>query len=140
MKLIILLVLATPFISCDNSTTPDQTNNIQEVKKEKKVKNVKKEEDFSVDFLSFWNIYPNKKRKKESFKCWNARLKEGISVDDLLRASENYVAQLKDMNFCMHSTTFLGPNERYKDFLAEFKEEYEHPVYNSENIVDNWEG
>jgi hypothetical protein len=70
-------------------------------------------------FEEFWNVYPRRESRKEAESCWRARLREGKAPDDLIRAARNY-ASVKagtERQFLLHPKTFLGPKERFVDFL-----------------------
>lgn len=76
---------------------------------------------YTESFSSVWKRYPNKKAKKGAFKAWSARLKEGVSIEALTEAADNYIRELKrnrtEAKFVMMGQTFWGPNERYADYL-----------------------
>jgi hypothetical protein len=83
--------------------------------------NVKNDKNkYSDDFLLFKSKYPRKDRMSEAWKCWQVRLKEGVLVSDLLLAADNYAVATKGKNieYMMQPTTFLGPNNRYTDYLT----------------------
>lgn len=85
-----------------------------------------KNQEYSQEFLSFWNSYPNKTNKKGSFKNWKTRIKAGVSPDLLIKCAKNYAAQTKkdktDIKYCLHAATFLGPQERYEDYTGTVSE------------------
>jgi hypothetical protein len=78
--------------------------------------------DYTEDFKAFWQVYPRKMGKTAAFKAWNARLKEKVSPDDLIKAAKNYAAKCKadktEERYIKHAETFLGPNKRYEDYLG----------------------
>lgn len=89
--------------------------------KEKEYKEKESCDEYSTEFETFWKTYPRKYGKKLAYKNWNARLKEKVSVDDLLIACKNYTKDVElkgtEERFIMQPTTFLGPNERWKDYF-----------------------
>lgn len=82
----------------------------------------KKHINYTSVFESFWSIYPRKIGKKEAFKNWNTRLKEKVSPDTLILAATNYAKLCKERgtssDYIMHPSTFLGPNEKYVDYIS----------------------
>lgn len=97
-----------------------------DAKKETKEEKIKEKQppssDYTEDFKAFWQVYPRKMGKTASFKAWNARLKEKVSPDDLIKAAKNYAAKCKadktEERYIKHAETFLGPNKRYEDYLG----------------------
>ena len=49
-----------------------------------------RDNNYSVHFESFWNAYPRKKEKAKAYKCYNARLNDGYSEEELLTAATEY--------------------------------------------------
>ena len=75
------------------------------------------EED--ADFEEWWGVYPRKIGKPAARMAWNARLKEGVSLEDLQAALTNYLTECEgqDDKFIKHPSTFLGKRQGYEDFL-----------------------
>jgi len=71
-------------------------------------------------FDTFWTAYPKKVCKKPARTAWDARMKEKVSPADLMTALANYTKSMagKDVQFVLNPSTFLGPNERWKDYLT----------------------
>lgn len=75
---------------------------------------------YSDEFEEAWAIYPSRPgaSKKESFKAWNARLKAGVDVDELIAGVKRYAAYCKAMltepQYIKQPTTFFGPGEHYR--------------------------
>jgi hypothetical protein len=75
---------------------------------------------YTSEFEEAWVAYPSRPgaSKKESFKAWNARLKAGVDVEDLIagvRGYAHYVSEMKtDPQFIKQPATFFGPDEHYK--------------------------
>ena len=80
---------------------------------------------YTEDFLSFWKSYPRNTNKRQAFKCWMTRLKEGITAEHMTACATNYAAQLivdkTEVQFYMHAATFLGVNKRYEDYETAVK-------------------
>lgn len=83
--------------------------------------------EYTPDFEEFWSIYPRKVNKVGAFKKWRARLKEkgGPTKEQLIQAARNYADYCHkrgtEEEFILHAATFLGPQERWKDFLEPVK-------------------
>ena len=72
---------------------------------------------YTDTFEQWWNSYPRKVKKHRSFTCWKARLKEGVTVEELTAALERYNTKLKaegtEEEFIQHPTTFLAKGGGY---------------------------
>jgi len=83
---------------------------------------LKEEAEYTEDFEHFWAIYPRQLEKKTAYKFWQARLKEKVESQILLKAAQNYAAHCRDTRvesrFIKHPKTFLGPNKPYEDFIT----------------------
>lgn len=77
--------------------------------------------DMSI-FESFWEIYPRKEGKADAEKAWTARLKNGITTEQIIQATRAYVAKCKEENtnkrYIKMAKTFLGPSDHIKEYLA----------------------
>ena len=90
-------------------------------------------EYYSDDFEEFWSAYPRRlggNPKKLAFKAWTARIREGINSADLMTAVKVYARDC-DRNgrigteFVMQASTFLGPNERWREYFERAGQERE---------------
>ena len=117
-------------------TKPNQTetkDNLDETKpepkeKEKEKDNVKvKDNKYSCAFEALWAAYPRKKEKANAYKCYNARLADGFSEDELLTAVKRYADECKtrgtEARYIKLGATFLGPNTPFSDYLGDYKPE-----------------
>lgn len=76
-------------------------------------------------FEAAWTQYPKRSGgnpKALAEKAWRARVKEGVSEQELTDATVRYAAKCRaegreDTVYVMQGGTFYGPNERWKDFL-----------------------
>jgi hypothetical protein len=72
-------------------------------------------------FDVFWKIYPRKNDKARAYKCYQARLKDGYTEDQLLTACKNYAAECEknktEQKYIKHGATFLSVNEPFIDYL-----------------------
>ena len=83
--------------------------------------NVNKDHIYSVHFNAFWKVYPRKKEKAKAYKAYRARLKDGFSDDELLRAATAYAEECSSRNtderFIKLGATFLSANTPIEDYL-----------------------
>jgi len=72
------------------------------------------------NFLTWWERYPRKVAKKDAVKAYVAAVKAGATPEDLLRALDGYLAELKkngtEERFCKFPATFLR-EDRWRDYL-----------------------
>lgn len=107
----------------DNQTVYDVDTECHTQKKETVTEesNSKKNNNYSVHFESFWNAYPRKKEKAKAYKCYNARLKDGYSEEELLTAATKYAEECKvrktEERYIKLGATFLGPSTPFTDYL-----------------------
>ena len=78
---------------------------------------------YSVHFEEFWKNYPRKKEKSSAYKCYQARLKNGFSEEQLLEACINYASDCKNTNreecYIKLGATFLSAKTPFVDYLNE---------------------
>ncbi|MED1802989.1 hypothetical protein [Brevibacillus porteri] len=77
-----------------------------------------KKEIYTPQFDEFWSVYPRKLSKADAAKAWNALIKSGASIDEIMTATRNYTDEChgKEVQFIKHAATFLK-NDRWKDHL-----------------------
>ena len=114
-----------PYSYSNNDTRNTNTgieNNVgsAEPTNDKKPQRPPKSEDYTETFLRFWEMYPRTIDKKGAFSCWKAQLKKGTDPADLFTATGNYGQQCsgKEVQFILHPSTFLGPKDRWRDYLT----------------------
>jgi hypothetical protein len=79
-------------------------------------------------FEEFWKVYPRTRKmsKKKALKCWNARLKEGYTADQMLKATFRYAEDCRKLKteeqFIKHPSTFLGPDLHFEGYVKPDKE------------------
>lgn len=87
----------------------------------KNVKNVKKDKEYYSSFDEFWKNYPRKQDKGHAYKCYQARLNDGYSEEQLLTACMNYAAECvkekREKKYIKVASTFLSVNEPFVDYL-----------------------
>lgn len=76
-------------------------------------------QDYTEDFIAFWDPYPRKLHKPAAFLCWKTRLKQGVKPSDLISAAGNYAKHVKGrtLNHMLLASTFLGPQELFADYI-----------------------
>jgi hypothetical protein len=83
-----------------------------------------KNNSYPDDFEAWWKTYPKPVAKKTTFGCWNATLRdrEG-TVESIMLATSIFAKQMieegRQKQHILNSDTFLGVNERWKDYLPE---------------------
>lgn len=99
-------------IPCDNQMEP-------EVRLGKV--SIGKDSIYSANFTHFWEVYPKKKEKSRAYACYKARLNDGYSEDELIKAAQNYAQECKkekrEERYIKLAGTFLGPNTPFVDYL-----------------------
>jgi hypothetical protein len=100
-------------------------------------------DEYSPEFEQFWKLFPYRTghSKKLAFKCWQARLKEGVSPADLHAAAANYAKERegKDSTFTKMASTFLGPNEHWKAYLVQEERPIQQYPDPTEEYREEWE-
>ncbi|MGE9974441.1 hypothetical protein ACQRAS_00250 [Coprococcus catus] len=80
-----------------------------------------RDNNYSVHFESFWNAYPRKKEKAKAYKCYNARLNDGYSEEELLTAATEYAKECKERKteerYIKLGSTFLSASTPFVDYL-----------------------
>lgn len=80
-----------------------------------------RDNNYSVHFKSFWNAYPRKKEKAKAYKCYNARLNDGYSEEELLTAATEYAKECKERKteerYIKLGSTFLSASTPFVDYL-----------------------
>lgn len=109
------------YMCVDTHMPPSPSAPAECVSSSEKQKKRKKQEDYTEDFEEFWTSYPRKVEKKTAYKAWNARIKNGTNPQEMIQAAKNYAryCQLNgtEERFIKHPSTFIGPNEPYKEYV-----------------------
>ena len=116
---------------CNVTVTPPETESDTDTDTEnERKKSTKKEraaastdaDPFQTEmFERFWQAYPKHRAKSYAQRMWQARMKERIEPELLVRCATHY-AQSTDREgtgeqFLLHASTFLGPHRRYLDYV-----------------------
>lgn len=109
-----------PGIPEDGKSNTNDYLDIESNEERSTVSSAKK--DYTPEFLEWWKIYLKPVDKKKTFGCWNATLRErGGTVESLMLATSVFADEMlkegREKQFIMNSTTFLGPGERWREYL-----------------------
>ena len=78
---------------------------------------------YPSSFDEFWEHYPRKQDKGQAYKCYQARLNDGYTEDQLLTACKNYAAECekekREKKYIKVGSTFLSVNEPFVEYLEE---------------------
>ena len=78
-------------------------------------------DDYTSEFLEFWERYPRRVDKQRAFRVWKTRLKDKHTPNDMIQAAINYAsycsAQRTEVQFIKHPATFLGPDKPFTEFV-----------------------
>jgi hypothetical protein len=80
--------------------------------------------EYSEEFEAWWKTYPKPVDKRTTFRCWNATLRDrGGTVETLILSTTLFANQMleegREKRHILNSATFLGPGERWRDYLPE---------------------
>ena len=80
---------------------------------------------YSSSFNEFWDNYPRKQDKGQAYKCYQARLNDGYTENQLLDACINYAAECehdkREKKYIKVASTFLSVNEPFVEYLDKEK-------------------
>lgn len=111
--------------STDRQTDRQVTGNRQasdrQVTADEEYKEIKKKRSnniYAPSFEEVWKIYPKKKEKSVSYQKYQARLNDGFTEEELLKATKAYVAECeKTGQWVKTAKTFFGRNTPFTDYL-----------------------
>lgn len=80
-------------------------------------------EEYPADFEAVWALYPARhggNPKKDAFKHWNARRRDGVSAEEMLAGVQRYAAHLKaagklGTEYVMQAVRFFGTSRQYAE-------------------------
>jgi len=79
----------------------------------------------AAEFAEWWQDYPRKDARKEAEAEYIATRRKGATKEELEKAKRNYIryihSQGTEKHFIMLGKTFLGPNERWRDWLNDIE-------------------
>lgn len=80
-----------------------------------------KNNNYNAHFEEFWKVYPRHDDKAKAFRNYKARLNEGYSEEELLKAAQNYKAECdkeqRIKKYIKMGSTFLGIDKPFTDYL-----------------------
>lgn len=99
------------------------------------ISNSTSKNNISISFEDIYKEYPRKGEKKKAFSCFQTRLKEGYSEEELLIATKNYAEQCKkekrEQRYIKLASTFFGVNTPFVDYLP-------HGISGKPNMKVEW--
>lgn len=106
-----------PIVTVDSVATQKQKSD-QKLPSE----TIHKTNNYTDEFFNtFWDNYPRKVDKKQALACWKARVKSGVSPNDMICAAKNYAEACKSgqvaEKFIKHPKTFIGSNNSIDEWL-----------------------
>lgn len=110
----------------DNAYTLDTRciHNVSEMETQVRLgkDSIDKDKTYMCAFESFWKAYPRKKEKAKAYKCYQARLKDGFSEQELLNAAIEYARECKerktDERYIKLGATFLSASTPFADYIG----------------------
>ena len=82
---------------------------------------------YPADFETFWKAYPRHDEKGNANKKYQARIKDGFSPAELLKAAENYAEQCRknhtEQTYVKQAKTFLSDSTPFVDYLPKGEEQ-----------------
>lgn len=90
-------------------------------RKERKGKENISRERLEADFAEAWEHYPRKLARRTALNAYLATRRRGVEAADLLAATRRYanLRRGEDPKFTLYGSTFYGPNERWRVYLAD---------------------
>lgn len=110
---------------CNGTTngTTDGTTSGQQVDINNNDKNVNKSKKYiySARFEEFWELYAKKTDKGRAYACYNARLKEGYTEDEIIEACKAYMDECKrtkrEKIYIKDPKTFLSVHKPFVEYI-----------------------
>lgn len=97
---------------------------------------------YNMCFEEFWKNYPRKKEKSRAYKCYQARLNDGYSEEELLTACKNYARECEkektEQRYIKHGSTFLSDSMPFLDYLKMERELTYAEANNIDTLDDIW--
>ncbi len=100
----------------------------------KKKKTPKSVSSYTPEFETFWQQYPVNIDKKKAFEAWQKRLKEGVTVVQIMAATKCYVHYAESRGYeYRHPRTFLNSDLEEMLSLQEVKPNEKHSGHSGRN-------
>lgn len=120
-----IVPMMDPTMATPNAQPIDASNDPKETGTGSPPDKKREKKSYKPAFEDFWEAYPRKTGKGEAYIKYNARLKDGWSETDLLRAAKNYAYVVKkkhtEEQYIKHAKTFLSENTPFIDFIPKRK-------------------
>lgn len=120
-----IVPMMDPTMATPNAQPIDATNDPKETGTGSPPDKKREKKSYKPAFEEFWEAYPRKTGKAEAYIKYNARLKDGWSETDLLRAAKNYAYVVKkkhtEEQYIKHAKTFLSENTPFIDYIPKRK-------------------
>lgn len=108
----------------------------------KYINNIDNKDKYNARFEEFWKNYPRKKEKARAYKCYQARLNDGYSEEELLTACKNYAYECEkektEQRYVKHGSTFLSDSMPFLDYLNMERELSYAEANNIDTLDDIW--
>ena len=116
-----------------NNQSPQQGNKTTPKKETKE-----NSKEYSEKFLEFWNVYPRKMAKTLAWKAWTKITKKN-DPELLISTAKNYSLSVEgtEEKHILYPATFLGPNDRFNDYLIEKKQGNRNDTRSTSNEDNN---
>lgn len=75
--------------------------------------------DYTPEFEAFWSLYPRAADKHTAYQKFTKCLKDGVPLKEIMAATRNYAVAMRGTpeDKILHAKTFLGPAQRYKEYV-----------------------
>lgn len=104
------------------SDEPEQEDCASNAESIESVKISKQTAEYTEDFEAFWNAYPRKKEKRDTFEKYKARLNEGFDEATLLSAAVAYrdecIRNQTQQKYIKLGKTFLSNKLPFTDYVS----------------------
>ncbi len=86
-------------------------------------KNSSSKENYSNEFEQAWQAYPKRaggNSKSAAWKAWKARIKDGVTTDEMLAGVNRYAGYVRDTGnsgtqYVKQTATFFGPDRHFEE-------------------------
>ncbi len=125
--------------SADDQSTDDESSEAEQDKPEQGNK-ARGRTEYTADFVKFWDVYPRRKDKQLAYEKFAARLKDGFSAEEMIKAAEAYAAECHRNHtaeqYIKHPKVFIGPHLCFLEYLP--KDERQKKSNETGNPYDDW--
>ena len=128
-------------ILIENDSVVQPLHTKKQINKQTK-KQIKKEETYSKEFISFWDAYPKvrKSKKSDASRLIERALKNGTTIEKILSDLERYLETVDDPKFTKMHTSWLNSmmdNGRWDEEF--YKGKISRSVSAVERLKEHWE-